>query len=299
MSYARGWLLLLLAMPLAAAELRVAHVAPQGVLDVRTEYPLALLRLALVEAGVDFRLQQTEEMHQSRALKLLEQDQGIDVVWTMTSVEREAKLRPIRIPLCKGLIGWRVLLVRGDQLGRFTGLEDDQLRQLSGGQGHDWPDTQILQANGFNVMPITGHESLFEMLNRGRIQHFPRSVIEVMDELNNHPDMALAIEPGLLLYYPTAFYFFVHPDNDALAKALEQGLERAIANGKFDALFNQVHGPMLAALNIQQRRVIALENPLLPAATPLARQQLWLLPQQCGTLCAPDVITPLDAVRAR
>lgn len=285
------WLLLLLAMPLAA-ELRVAHVAPQGARDMRTEYPLAMLRLALAEAGVTYRLQQTEEMHQSRALKLLAHKQGIDVVWTMTSPEREASLRPIRIPLYKGLIGWRVLLVQREQLARFANIDSDQLSQLLAVQGHDWPDAQILQANGFNVLPVTGHESLFELLNRGRVQYFPRSVIEVLDEFNNHPDLALAIEPGLLLYYPTAIYFFVHPDNDTLAQALELGLERAIANGKFDALFNRMNGPMLAALKIPQRRVISLQNPLLPAATPLTRNQLWLQPQQCGAICTANAVPP-------
>ncbi len=280
-----GWLWLL-AMPLAA-EMRIAYAASaEGSSGILSEYSLAVLRLALDEAEVAYRLQPTSDVQQGRALKLLEHKQGLDVVWTMTSAEREASLRPIRFPIDKGLIGWRVLLVREEQLRRFVGLSDDQLRQLVGGQGHDWPDTPIWQENGFNVLPISGHDSLFEMLNRGRLQYFPRSVIEVMHDVEKYKDMSFAIEPGLLIYYPAAFYFFVHPDNEPLAQAIELGLERALANGKFDALFNRMLGPTLVALKIPERRVIVLNNLLLPAATPLSRKDLWLLPQECGRYCA-------------
>lgn len=286
MKYRCGWLLLLgLWSGAALAALQVTHLTPQNDQDKRDDYPLAVLQLALAESGVEHQLNPVSYLNQGRALKLLEQRQGVDVVWSMTSREREAKLRPIRFPIDKGLIGWRVLLVREAQLPLFHNMGLDLLRQLIAGQGHDWPDLQILKGNGFKVMPSSDYEALFALLAKDRIQFFPRSVNEVMDEWRAHPGMQLAIEPSLLLHYPAAIYFFVHPDNDALAQALELGLERAIANGKFDALFNQMHGPLLAALKIPQRRVIELHNPLLPAATPLARSQLWLQPQQCGAIC--------------
>lgn len=285
------WLLL---SSVAAAELRVAHLTPQSDQDKREDYPLAVLQLALAESGASYRLQPVPYLNQSRALKLLELRQGIDVVWSMTSSEREAKLRPIRIPIDKGLLGWRVLLVREAQLPLFHHADLELLRQLIGGQGHDWPDLQILIANDFKVMPSSDYEALFALLAKDRIQYFPRGVIEVMDEWRNHRQMQLAIEPSLLLHYPAAIYFFVHPDNDALAQALEQGLERAIANGKFDALFNQMHGPVLDALKIPQRRVISLQNPLLPEATPLTRRALWLQPQQFG-----DLVVQAAATSAR
>ena len=287
MKYGCGWLLLWsLWSGAALATLSVTHLTPQNDQDKRDDYPLAVLQLALAESGVEHRLNPVSYLNQGRALKLLEQRQGVDVVWSMTSSEREAKLRPIRFPIDKGLIGWRVLLVREAQLPLFHNAGLDLLRQLIAGQGHDWPDLQILKGNGFKVMPSSDYEALFALLAKDRIQYFPRSVNEVMDEWRAHPDMQLAIEPSLLLHYPAAIYFFVHPDNELLAQTLELGLERALANGKFDALFNQMHGPLLAELNIGQRRIIELNNPLLPAATPVARRALWLQPQQFDDLVA-------------
>lgn len=283
----------------ALAVLVVNYMARDDVVDKRADYPLAVLRLALAESGVEYDLNPVANISQGRAFKLLQQRQGVDVLFSMTTIERESQLRPIRFPIDKGLIGWRVLLVREAQLPFFAQASTQQLRQLVGGQGHDWPDLHIFKANGFNVLSLSGYEGFFVSLAKDRIGYFPRSVIEVVNELRDHGYLGLAIEPSLLLHYPSASYFFVHPDNEPLAKALEQGLERALANGKFDALFNQMLGPMLAELNIGQRRVIALNNPLLPAATPLKRRELWLQPQDFGAalgkMATPDVRSTIEA----
>lgn len=277
-------LLLLLSWPLTASQI-IKHVLPETANDARTNYPLALLRLALDHSGADYRLEGTASMPQSRALKLMELGQSIDVVWTMTSREREAALRPIRIPIYKGLIGWRVLLINSRAATRFIGAGSDTLKQLIAGQGHDWPDREILERNGFNVTPSPSYDGLFGMLASGRIDYFPRSVIEVLDEEQAHRSQGLMIEPSLMFWYPTAFYFFVRPDNQRLAEEIESGLEAAIADGSFDQLFNQTHEPILKALAVNQRRMVILTNPLLPEATPQQRKKLWypLPPQSVDT----------------
>lgn len=266
-------LLLLLSWPLAANQV-VRHVLPETADDLRTRYPLALLRLALDHSGADYRLEETAVMTQSRAMKLMEHHQGVDVVWSMTSREREAALRPIRIPIDKGLIGWRVLLVRGSDVGRFAAADPNTLKQMIAGQGHDWPDREILLSNRY-ITRSSSYDALFDMLASGRIDYVPRSVTEVQDEANAHADKGLVIEPSLMLCYPAALYYFVHADNEHLAGQIERGLEAAIADGSFDRLFNQTHEPLLKNLAVQQRRVIRLTNPLLPEATPLTRTALW------------------------
>ncbi|MBQ1782860.1 MAG: hypothetical protein II007_04330 [Gammaproteobacteria bacterium] len=266
-------LLLLLSWPLAANQV-VRHALPETADDLRTQYPLALLRLALDHSGSDYRLEGTAAMTQSRAMALMEHNRGVDVVWTMTSREREAALRPIRIPIDKGLLGWRVLLVRGSDAGRFVAADHKTLKQMIAGQGHDWPDREILLNNRY-VTRALSYDALFNMLARGHIDYVPRSVTEVQDEANIHANKGLVIEPSLMLWYPAALYYFVHPDNEHLARQIERGLEAALADGSFDQLFNQTHEPILKALAVTQRRVIMLTNPLLPEATPLQRGALW------------------------
>jgi len=52
-------------------------------------------------------------------------------------------------------------------------------------------------------------------------------------------------------------------------------MEIALADGSFDHLFDQHFAVPLARAQLTQRTVIELTNPLLPAATPLQRGELW------------------------
>ena len=85
------------------------------------------------------------------------------------------------------------------------------------------------------------------------------------------------VEQGLLLYYPTAEYFFVSRQNTALAARLEKGLRLAIEDGSFDKLFREhpINANAFGKANLLRRRIIRLDNPLLPKDTPFADKQLW------------------------
>ena len=133
----------------------------------------------------------------------------------------------------------------------------DELRRLRGVQGHDWPDLLVLRHAGLVVDAGTRYDGMFSMLSRGHVDHFPRSVLEVGAELARPQNADLAVEPTLLLRYPSALYFFVHRDNAALAGALADGLARAQADGSLQALFQRTYGEALA---LDARHTITLPN---------------------------------------
>lgn len=248
--------------------------------DPQLAYMLALLRLACDKAGEQCQLYSGPAMVQGRAIQEMQRPQGqIDVMWTMTSAEREQRLLPVRIPLYKGLIGWRVALLRPDRSELLAKIDSAAaLAKLTAGQEHDWPDTAILQHTGLPVVTTPDYEPLFSMLLQRRFDYFPRSVIEVINEQRTHADLGLVIDRHILLRYPAAFYFFVRPQRPELARMLTRGLEKAVRDGSFDALFQQHHGPALRALRLDKRRIIDLSNPLLPPTTPLQRKELWYRP---------------------
>src|SRR5690625_967009 len=158
-----------------------------------------------------------------------------DIHWLHTNRQRETRLRPIRIPLLKGMIGWRLLLIPEQAQERFSAITHvDQLRKLRTVQGHDWPDALILQHNGFSVIRSANWEGMFRMLALGRVDYFPRGATEVHSEIAQFPDHGLAVEQSLVLHYPSAYYFFVARDNDELAEVIEKGLNVDIVNGSFD-----------------------------------------------------------------
>lgn len=273
--------LLLWAAPTIAQSVRiVVHPRSESARDERVAYPLAVLELALARSGLPYRLRPAHAaMPQSRALRQLEAGDGLDVVWTVTDAAREARLRPVRFPVDRGLIGWRLLLVREGDASRFAAAaRAGDLVPWRFGQGHDWPDLSILRGNGLRVESSPTYEGLFAMLARGRIDAFPRSLAEAPAELAARPHLGLALEPALLLHYPSALYFFVRQDDAELADAIATGLEAALAEGSLEALFQRYHGEAIAATAPGARRVIALANPGLPPGTPLDRPELWWSP---------------------
>lgn len=265
---------------LQALPSKVVHPRAEQPGDRRDDYPLALLALALRKSGVDHALEPSPVfMLQLRAINELEQGRTVDVIWTTTSAEREKALLPVRIPIDRGLMGWRLLMVRGESLPRFAALVSaDELKRLRGGLGFDWPDTTILKQAGFSVDESVRYGDIFLKLAGGRIDYFSRSVQEIWGELEAHREADFVVEPTLALHYPAAMYFFVNRRNTGLAADIQRGLELALADGSFEALFQQHFGALLKKAELGRRRVIALPNPLLPPGTPLQDRRLWYRP---------------------
>lgn len=280
----RGLLLSLLAPGLVQAQTvtRVVYPEHEAFHDPQLPYMLDVLRLALSQAPTAYEVHASgTAMTQGRGLRELEFGRGdINLLWSMTSRERERTLLAVRIPLDRGILGWRLLLVRTADLERFARVRSlEQLRRLQAGQMHDWPDTEILRHNGLPVGTASMYEKLFQMLARQRIDYFPRSVMEIEDELQRYGRaLGLAIAPRLMLRYPTANYFFVSPRFPQLAEDLRLGLEKALAERSLQALFTQHFRALLQRLDVPHRQVLKLDNPLLSPETPLQRPELWADP---------------------
>tara|TARA_R110002073_G_scaffold84612_8_gene201928 strand:+ start:31955 stop:32899 length:945 start_codon:yes stop_codon:yes gene_type:complete len=257
---------------------------PQGVTewDQRNDYFIAVLRLALDKTHDqygDYLLEESSQpLTQSRAIAMLSADDEVDVLWSMTSRLRETQMLPVRIPLLKGLMGYRLFIIRAEDEMWFKDITTlDQLRELRAGQGHDWPDAEILRSNGLHVETSVEYENLFRMLHAGRFDFLPRAINEPWEEVKARKELDLSIEKNLLLYYPTASYFFVSKNNPALAERLRTGLEKAIADGSFETLLlnHPINAFALKNARMKERHMLKLVNPLLPAETPLERKELW------------------------
>ena len=244
------------------------------------EYPIKLLALALDQTGVSYQLIPSDNfLSKGKALDRLQDNREINIVWGMTNVQREKDLLPIRIPIFKGLIGWRLLLIRQDMAERFTYIQQfEHLVKLSPLQGRDWPDTKILQSNGFDVITERNQTSLMKMLGRAQGDFFPRSIIEVWEELERSKvanEIQIQIQPSLGIRYPAAIYFFVNKKSVPLANLIETGLEKAIENGTYEALFVESYKTYIEKAQIENRTFYPLENAFLPEETPLDRKELW------------------------
>jgi hypothetical protein len=91
----------------AQEKAQVIYAWPESMLDdARSELPILLLEQALMASGGGYRPRPApRDLTQSRSLRHLRLDRGLDVAWTFTSSKRETALLPIRIPLDRGLLG--------------------------------------------------------------------------------------------------------------------------------------------------------------------------------------------------
>lgn len=239
-------------------------------------YPLELLKLALSYQKNPPKIQASDYfMNQGRAIKQLRQEKDIEVMWTMTSREREKEIKPIRIPLYKGLIGWRLFLTTPEYTANNIVSDISHLQKANIIQGHDWPDTEILKFNKFNVHSAPTYDGLFKILSLSRAELFPRSVIEIWDELEIHKASNITLEKNTIISYPAATYFFVSNSNMTLASIIESGLRQAHLDGSFDALFQKHYAKPIKKAKLSGRKHFRLSNPLLPKETPLHEKYLW------------------------
>lgn len=239
------------------------------------DYAREVLKLALDHSGraYDIEVVRTEATL-PRLMRLLESgpDAAITVHWAATEPEFEERLLPIRVPIDRGLVGYRVLLIREGDEARFAGVRSlDDLKSFTLGQGFGWSHVAILRAAGLNVQEIPDFDGLFRMVAAGNLDAVPRGATDIGREIAERdktvPD--LGIEPQLALVYDhAAIFFFVNRGNLALYQAIKDGLDRAYADGSFMALF-AAHPDIRAglALAAQDRVLIKIANPALTPAT--------------------------------
>lgn len=215
---------------------------------------------------------------QIRSFKQLQQSTGVDIYWSMTSPEREKETIPVRIPLFKGLHGYRLLIINKNSQARFKSLTSlEQLQSFSAGLGLGWPDVQILEQNGINVTTHLGVTRLLNMLKNDRYDYLSLSVIDPIEKLLAPHTDQLMIEPRLLLHYTVPVYFFVNPQRPQLAKRVKEGLTLAIRDGTFEKIFDNMltTDQHLRLIAMCHRHKIELENPHYHIALSLANKSLW------------------------
>ncbi|MBV8467539.1 MAG: amino acid ABC transporter substrate-binding protein, partial [Burkholderiales bacterium] len=214
----------------AAPELEVIYPAPESPADVRYNDLVEILHEALEHTAATYGPYKVHPAHsvmnEARELQTLEAGEEINIAWSSTSDEKEQHLLPIRIPLRKGLLGYRIALISKDEQALLDKVHDaDDLRKFTIGQGIGWGDVALYNRNGFKVL-TANYENLFRMAEVRRFDLFPRGIGEVFKEYDEHVKLNpnLVVEQHLLIQYPWPYYFFFNRKDTALAERVETGL---------------------------------------------------------------------------
>lgn len=260
---------------------------PESHGDQRYDYHWLVLKAALDATRPsygDYSVAWSTYMNESRQIAEMKKEKGlINTLVLDSTAQLERDLIAVKVPVDKGLLGYRVFLIRAEDQPKFDAVRTiDDLRKFTIGQASDWSDVAVYKSAGFNVVGATRYESLFDMLMHGRFDAFGRGVAEVVDELAAHqgkyPNMA--IEQTTLLYYPMAVYFwFPKTSEGALrAKRVADGMDLIAKNGTFERLFKEHFGPIINQLQVKKRRLFRIENPQLPPDQPFGDKSLWFDP---------------------
>ena len=125
-------------------------------------------------------------------------------------------------------------------------------------------------------------ENLFRLVDHQRVQLFPRGIAELEreEQLMASSTSGTTLDPNLLLAYPYAGFFYVSPDNHALAYAIQRGFQRAIADGSYQQLVEElIFTPWLRrTLLLKDRRVIVLPNSEAADVLEEVDSRHWIVP---------------------
>lgn len=259
--------------------------------DISHDYHLTLLNMALVQAAKGRAVPKFKivnvRMSQGRASVELMKGDMLDVYWLGSDLETDEKLRAIKIPTTRSLIGYRKFIINKESLKAFDKVKSiEDLKNFTACQGTHWPDTKIFTEAKLPVMTSTIYESLFKMLDAKRCDYFPRAYHDIANEISNIKELypALVQYDRILLHYPFAVYFYTHKSNEVLARWIEEGLEELSEKGAIEALM--VKHPLTAHIlplkNETHTLYLPLHNSQLDPNTNVTDRKFWFVPEDFG-----------------
>lgn len=263
----------------------ITYTAPRGDEDKRYEYNIALLKAALEvtkEAYGDYSMQPSSygDVSRKRQIALVESGK-MTITWAPASDELQEQLSAIKIPIFKGLLGYRFFFVNDSEKEKFASVKSlEELKKLTMCTGHGWGVTKLYTHHGFKTLISPAYEGLFEMIEQGRADYFSRGINEIFKEYEARKDKypKLHIDTHLSLYHPLPFYTYLPPTKEgkALAQRVEKGFHLLIQSGEFERLFQKYHGELLADANLGERTMFSVDNPFLPKDVPYDKKEYWI-----------------------
>lgn len=203
----------------------------------------------------------------------------MEVMWAGSQKTLNQDLRPIKIPVLKGLLGHRIFIIHEEKQAVFDRIQSlEDLKHMSAGQARFASDTDILKSANMKVIDPVKRKSLLPMLEGGRFDFSPRALFDPWSEIEQHENLPLAVEKNLMLVYPYAMYFYVAKANTELHQVIETGFRIAIEDGSFDQLFfnHELVKTAFEKSNFKSRKVFRIQNPEISATTYQQDSKLWL-----------------------
>lgn len=226
---------------------------------------LAKFLLAKVDEPVNFIPYKEVINSQQRKVLLLKSGE-LSLDWLGSNQWIEEQVVTIPFPILRGLLGHRIFITNRNTITKISNIETiDQLKQFKIIQGQGWGDNEILRLAALNVKEVADFDSLFQLINAGRVDLFPRAVFEPYSELKFRPTLNnLVIDETLMLVYKFPMFYFVSPTqaNKKLVDLLTTSFKASYQDGSFLEFFknDELIKSTLAQIKMKQRKVFNIDN---------------------------------------
>lgn len=239
----------------------------QHITDIKTVFKFELLRRALELTQDEFGPYKHEvanlEVSAGNTLKA-SMDRGIINTLLVPSTEFwDKNAIAIRVPVRLGLLSYRVLMIKKENLDKFSQVKDlTQLNTFTAGLISGWATTEIYRNNNLHFVESSHFDGIFSMLNKQRFDYMPRGIYEVYNELSLLGPLAdeIIIEPSLALYIPTSSYVYVSKSEPRLANRLSKGLRQLLDSGELKSILFRYFKADIDRAKLEQRRYINIES---------------------------------------
>jgi len=188
----------------------------------------------------------------------------VDIAFFPRSNERDKKFSIINRPIMEGILGYRILIIKEENLKSFKNVKNKEEFVLNflAGFGSHWSDLELLKNNGIKVVSSPKYQNLFKMLHAKRFDYFPRGLDEAYKEVREwkHKYSDLVVEPSIALYYDNPVYFFTNNKNQKLKERIAKGLELLMKTKRFKEMFLKYHREDIKLAKMKSRRVFYLSK---------------------------------------
>ncbi|NUY57357.1 transporter substrate-binding domain-containing protein [Salinivibrio sp. EAGSL] len=233
---------------------------------VRQHYELEVLKLLLEKMRITETLVNNTTSYSDPVQEGEVLDNGASLLATVAGNQKFVgrDFIEVPLPLARGVMGWRLLVINNDRKSKFDVTTVNDLRQKIAGIPAHWADAELFRKNGHEVVEKGTLDQMLKMLRDAKVDYVPLGAIEAEKVIENSSlSSELKIEMSWAIYYPLPIVFYVNLKRPDLATMLEKALMRTEESGELQSLFDQYYKNILDSAKITDRKVIYLDNPFL------------------------------------
>ncbi|PCK08290.1 MAG: hypothetical protein COA42_09890 [Alteromonadaceae bacterium] len=184
---------------------------------------------------------------------------------TNTDKNTPAPATKIQVPILNGILGLRKLIIRSSDQERFKQIRSKKdFLAFTPGQGLSWPDIDVYKHANINVVTSLTYSHLTPMLQQGRFDYLPLSIIETDAAISGVKRSRPKITSANLHYimYNAPVYMYVSNDHPILVKRIKKAINNVIASGELEALFLARFSQFIDQISPDSAYVWVLDNPM-------------------------------------